>query len=245
MGGRCCKFELSASASAETIHASADVVWDILTDLESLPKVLSMVKEVKRINHNNHFYYNSFHKKKKKDNDDDGENWREGTSWDEIRIFKGREFISRKSITNLTVYKKDGEGGKRKHHHKNSSNDNIIRSVGMNVCHQPISRYHPKNSTITTSFIVLPIDDKSCTLVASMGFVSDGFFQFMNPERLFLQRTCKRYMTEYLQEEIDDYARAAMALEASTKRRTCFTTTGSSNGQTVYQEQQRRQQRCR
>jgi len=268
MGGRCCKFELSASASTEIIHAPAEVVWDIITNIESWPKFLSTLKEVKRINTNsNYFYYNTLNQSnRRRNNNYEGQNnnkkWREGTSWDEIRKFKGREFLCHKSITNLTtVCKRNGEKRENHHHnyYKNTPNtnknitdrSNVIRSVGINVCYQPMHTYHPKNSTATTSFTLLPIDDKSCTLVASMGFVSEGFLQYINPERLILKRYGERLMMEFLQQEIDDYAKVAMAFQESTKRRPCFPVSTkpvtNTTGKTMCQKQLQRiqhQQRC-
>lgn len=74
---------------ATEVEASCDRVWQVISDIESAPTVLSPVVSVERLS------------------DDDKEVFQEGTRWKEIRTYEGKRVTQIKTVTSI---RKEGDG---------------------------------------------------------------------------------------------------------------------------------------
>ena len=175
---------LSTAVHVE-IEAPTDWVWDIITDIQSLPKIISCIDHVA--------FPGQGGDQHRKGADTKQPVLEVGMQWIETRKFICDDNDSKPERQVKTIVKLEADGH--------------TRALGVNIGFlRKDGRGHEDAITNTCTFTVQTVNDMSCVLICSVAFHAVG----MNCiPRCCLERLVLKYANEHLLREVEDYRKAA------------------------------------
>jgi hypothetical protein len=194
------------------VAAPADILWEVVTDIDHLPDIVDIVVGVERLPP-----IKAADKKKisNENNPNASNSIQVGTRWRETRLFgrRRKKVDLIKTIIEIISDHNDLECSK---------------SMSVNVTFP-----QAKDIINTSSLIVTPMDSKHCVLIGSLSFMTGA--PLFNACCLNSQRI-KQHATRKFTKELQEYARAAeMRLGAGPKAHTSLSTSLESDPTTNMQ----------
>jgi len=186
-----------SSSCTVTVRASADAVWETICDVASTPSYIPVIVSVEHVNNNSTTAVDgtdsgsSTRRLKPReegngsgdDNDDDLEKKadgggaipiRVGTMWRETRMYRGRPYVLRKTVTDLTTTPLANTDAATAvtSRTRPAAAPAVVRSIGVHVGLQDeANRGRFKRGTNTSNLTVSPV---VVTAVADEGEVANG-----------------------------------------------------------------------